>query len=105
MQIRLTQIDLEDAVRSHMAAMGFTQHVEAVTFTATRGAEGIVAEVEIRALNAKDTVAPVAAAPVPAKPAATKAVDPSPTKGEQEKDADEGNVTTPADSEKKSLFG
>jgi hypothetical protein len=69
MQITLKQDELETAVRSYIASMGLNFEVSAVSFTATRGGNGvpggIVTEVEVGApaataantiLKAVDTV-------------------------------------------------
>jgi hypothetical protein len=69
MQITLKQAELETAVRSYIASMGLNFEVSAVTFTATRGGNGvpgtITTEVEVGAappveanpiLKAVDTV-------------------------------------------------
>jgi hypothetical protein len=52
MQLQLKQTELESAVREYIVNMGISRPVGKVKFTATRGNEGILTEVELDDLNA-----------------------------------------------------
>lgn len=69
MQFIMKQAEIEVAVRQYVAKMGINAPIDEVSFTATRGADGITASIEIGGLSiggsdgaAKSNVASIASA-------------------------------------------
>jgi hypothetical protein len=64
MQITMKQSEIEIAVMNYIQQTGLSQAVKEVTFTATRGAEGITAEIELSQPEQADIAVAVTPAPV-----------------------------------------
>lgn len=97
MQLQLKQTELETAVREYIVNMGISRPVGKVKFTATRGNEGILTEVELDELGGAAKVAIVPPTPKAEKSATKKADKKAAPKLEPETPAKEEANDPPAE--------
>jgi len=110
MNITLQQSELESAIREHIANMGIKLPVNDITFTATRGATGITADVEVGALpqtSANDGPTPRLATVDTSSASAPKAENApaTPETSEASNDSSDAEAGDSGTGEGKSLFG